>query len=174
MKTATLLIKGRNNVLSKCKQVLFQCQNYLRNSGLRDQSRHVQVRKSCLVFEWEILADIKLSGQRFWAGFSSRDGGLLTRYGKKWVSSTSAPLSWMQVEAPLPDASHISGTGLEGDKAVRVTSVLAEVNLSSALSPLSCPNLSSPVSNVDTTTPTPVAHGPTGPHEFLHSVLVDV
>lgn len=35
---------------------------------------------------------------------------------QKWVSSTSAPLSGMQVEAPPPDASHISGPGLEGDK----------------------------------------------------------
>lgn len=35
---------------------------------------------------------------------------------QKWVSSTSASLSWMQAEAPPPDASHISGPGLEDDQ----------------------------------------------------------
>lgn len=82
MKTATLLIKGRNNVLSKCKQALFQCLNYLGNLGLKDQSRHAQVGKSCIMFQGQILANIRLSGQGFWAGFSSRAGGLLARHDK--------------------------------------------------------------------------------------------
>lgn len=141
--------------------------------------------KSCLLFEQDILADIKLSGQGVCWVFSSRVGAAApSRFIDQvwpWVSSTRCPslpakamllCSWMQVGTPLPDVLHISGPELEGDKSI--FSVHAKVNLPSVLSPLSSPDLSSPVPNVDTTASTPIAHRSTGPGEFLHSCFADI
>lgn len=113
----------------------FQCLNYLGNLGLRDQSRHAQVGKSCLMFQGQILANIKLSGQGFWAGFSSRAGGLLARYDK---NESAAPLPLCRgcrlkhFSQMLPT---FLGLGLEVTKHL----------FSASRSELSSPNLSSPV-----------------------------
>lgn len=113
----------------------FQCLNYLGNLGLRDQSRHAQVGKSCLMFQGQILANIKLSGQGFWAGFSSRAGGLLARYDK---NESAAPLPLCHgcrlkhFSQMLPT---FLGLGLEVTKHL----------FSASRSELSSPNLSSPV-----------------------------
>lgn len=97
-----------------------------------------------------------------------------------WVSSTHCPsvlalamllCSRMEVGAPLPDAPHISGSGLAGNESNSL--VHANVNLPSVLSFLSNPDLSPPASNADPTASTPITHGTKGPCEFLHGFLAD-